>query len=567
MNQFGAYNGGGPNSTAWTYTAGAQVTNYEYLMFTEDTNLATLPIKYAVPPFSFAEVASNYTLSNFELATNGNYVGPTNIYDSFGGWFLPTNRPVGTNLVMWSNNIVSVVTDPHDSIGDNVGTNFLALGDGTIARSIPTIPGRLYNVTFWYRGPGIAGWWRGEGNANDSSQPEGGNNGTLIGRFDFPAGEVGQAFEFEDAGQSMEFAGTNTYVQIRQSPTLDVGAGGGLTVEGWINPTNLSQQMPLVEWLAKVPVFTNVVDTNFSIVAGPFLNPATGNYYYMLAATNWTTSELWATNLGGHLVTIDTANEQNWVYDTFANYGETNRNLWIGLTNSFDGTTFTFGYSSGLTNVFYTNWANYYGQPDNTCGTASYTLMLGTTNTPGLWTLTDNQGKDCSGVLYSNVYGVVEVTNLQPNGVQFWISVTNTPGTNNPILDGEDNLYTNGCLYANLVDVSNVSHEIYSAAGLIQSNIYQHVALTYDTNSGLAMLYYNGTNVATTNLGVFYPKTGGDVLLGKDMSLATNDYYGGEMDEMSIYGRALSAAEIAAIYNVSVISTNGRATQRADRQI
>jgi subtilisin-like proprotein convertase family protein len=553
MNQFG--NPAGPNGTAWTYTAGAQVTNFEYLMFTEDTNLATLPIKYAVPPFSFAEVASNYTLSDFELATNGNYVGPTNIYDAFGGWFLPTNRPVGTNLMMWSNNIVSVVTDPRDSIGDNVGTNFLALGDGTITRSIPTIPGREYSVTFWYRGPGIAGWWRGEGNADDSSQPEGGNNGLLIGRFDFPAGEVGQAFEFEDAGQAMEFAGTNTYVQIRQSSALDVGAGGGLTVEGWINPTNLSQQMPLVEWLAKVPVFTNSADTNFSIVAGPFLNPATGHYYYMLAATNWTTSEIWATNLGGHLVTIDTANEQNWVYDTFANYDATNRNLWIGLTNSYDGTTFTFGCSSGLTNVLYANWAN--GQPTNSCGTANYTLMLGSTNAPGLWTLANNNEVDCSGVIYSNIFGVVEVDNLQTNGVQFWISVTNTPGTNNAILDGAGNLYTNGCLYANLMDVSNVTHEIYSAAGLIQSNIYQHVALTYDTNSGVAMLYYNGTNVATTNMGVFVPKTGGDVLLGKDMSLVTNGYYGGEMDEMSIYSRALSGAEIAAIYNASVFSTNG----------
>jgi subtilisin-like proprotein convertase family protein len=553
MNQFG--NPAGPNGTAWTYTAGAQVTNFEYLMFTEDTNLATLPIKYAVPPFSFAEVASNYTLSDFELATNGNYVGPTNIYDAFGGWFLPTNRPVGTNLMMWSNNIVSVVTDPRDSIGDNVGTNFLALGDGTITRSIPTIPGREYSVTFWYRGPGIAGWWRGEGNADDSSQPEGGNNGLLIGRFDFPAGEVGQAFEFEDAGQAMEFAGTNTYVQIRQSSALDVGAGGGLTVEGWINPTNLSQQMPLVEWLAKVPVFTNSADTNFSIVAGPFLNPATGHYYYMLAATNWTTSELWATNLGGHLVTIDTANEQNWVYDTFANYDATNRNLWIGLTNSYDGAVFTNGWVSGEAAVLYTNWAN--GQPANSCGTANYTFMLGSTNAPGLWTLANNNEVDCSGVLYSNIFGVVEVDALQTNGVQFWISVTNTPGTNNAVLDGDGHLYTNGCLYANLVDVSNVTHEIYSAAGLVQSNVYQHVALTYDTNSGVAMLYYNGTNVATTNLGVFVPKTGGDVLLGKDMSLATNGYYGGEMDEMSIYSRALSGAEIAAIYNVSVFSTNG----------
>ncbi len=31
---------------------------------------------------------------------------------------------------------------------------------------------------------------------------------------------------------------------------------------------------------------------------------------------------------------MDTANEENWVYDNFANYGGMNRNLWIGLTNT-----------------------------------------------------------------------------------------------------------------------------------------------------------------------------------------------------------------------------------------
>ena len=546
MNQFGnPYAAGGD---AWIYTAGAAVTNYEYLTFTEDTNLATVPIKYAVPPFNFTEVVSNYTFSDFELATNGNYLSPTNIYDPFGGWSMPTNQIAGTNSVLWTNNLVSVVTDPSDSLGDHVGSNFLALADGTIMRSIPTIPGHQYNVTFWYRGPGISSWWRSEGDATDSSFPEGGNSGSLIGRFNFPAGEVGQAFEFQDAGQAMEFAGTNTYVQIRQAPSLDVGAGGGFTVEGWINPTNVSQQMPLVEWLARVPVFTNSADTNFSIVAGPFLNRATDHYYYLLAATNWTTSEKWAINLGGHLATIDTANEENWVRDAFGNFGGTNRNLWIGLTNGAPG---KFGWSSGLTSIVYTNWAN--GQPDNTCGTANYTFILSNTNTPGLWTLANNNGFTCDNPAKTNkVYALVEVDNIQTNGVQFWISATNTPGTTNAAFAG-----SNGCLYANLVDVSNVTHEIYSAPGLVQSNIYQHVALTYDTNSGLAMLYYNGTNVATTNLGVFFPKTGGDVLLGKDMSLATNNYYGGKMDEMSIYSRALSGAEIAAIYQVSAFATNG----------
>ena len=454
--------------------------------------------------------------------------------------------------MLWSNE-VSIVTDPATA---QSGSNYLALADGTISRNIPLIIGRQYSLTYQYRGPGISAWWRGEGNATDSSDPEvNANNGSLIGRFDFPAGEVGQAFQFEDSGADFEFAGTNTYVQIRQSSSLDVGMNG-FTVEGWINPTNVSHQEPLVEWLAKVPVFTNSPDTNFSIIAGPFLDRATSHYYYLLAATNWTTSEIWATNLGGHLVTVDTANEENWVFDTFANYGGTNRNLWIGLNDTAKPGTVV--YSSGLTNVVYTNWAN--AQPNNSCGGRDDTAILNisSTNQPGLWFLADNNGFTCDSPARTNViYGVVEVNALQTNGVQFWISVTNTPGTTNSLVSGNGSIITsNGCLYADLVDVSNVTHEVFSAPGLIQSNIYQHVALTYSTNSGIANLYYDGTNVASTNLGVFVPKTGGDVLLGKDMSLDTNNFYSGKMDEMSIYSRCLSDSEIRAIYEISNLTTN-----------
>ena len=561
MNQFGNTN----LDTAWIYTAGAAITNYGYLMFTDDSNLATVPIKYAEPPYNFTEAATNYVLCDFELATNGNYRAPTNIYDAFGGWTVPTNLVtyttvvtnghfvVVTNVVILTNNLVSVVTDPATSLGNNAGSNYLALANGTITRSISTIPGHIYNVTFWYRGPGIAGWWRGEGDASDSSDPEkNGNNGFLIGRFYFPDGEVGQAFDFDDAGAEFQFAGTNTYVQIPQNPSLDVGKGSGFTIEGWINPTNLARPQPLVEWLAHVP--TNAAVTNIIIKAGPFLDPATGHYYYLLGSTNWTTSELWATRLGGHLATLDTANEDNWVYDTFAQYGGINRNLWIGLTNN--PTTKTFIWSSGLTNVVYTNWVA--GGPPAICPGGSFcTAILGPTNAfPGLWVLENNSGNNNNGVTCgvpptNQFFGVVEVNDIQTNGVQFWISVTNSPGTTNSLVS------SNGCLYANLVDITNGSHEIYSAPGLLLTNVYQHVALTYNTNSGLAMLYLNGTNVATTNLGVFVPKTDGDVLLGRDMSRWTNNYYGGTMDEMSIYRRALSGTEIAAIHQVSAFATNG----------
>ena len=174
--------------------------------------------------------------------------------------------------------------------------------------------------------------------------------------------------------------------------------------------------------------------------------------------------------------------------------------------------------------------------------------MSPTNTEPGLWSLADTNGFICNSPSTNLVYGVVEVTSIPTNGVQFWISGTNwTPGNTNTL---------QGCLYANIVDTNYVSHEIISAPGLLTTNVYQHVALTYNTNSGIASLYLNGTNVATTNLGVFVPKTDGDLLIGRDMSSYTNNYYAGAMDEMSVYNRSLSDAEIYGIYNVSASTTN-----------
>ncbi len=83
---------------------------------------------------------------------------------------------------------------------------------------------------------GLAGWWAGEGNANDSY---GTNNGVLQGGMSFVPGEVGQAFSFN---------GTNAQVVVAASSGLNVGAGSGLTIEAWIKPADVSASQPLLEW-------------------------------------------------------------------------------------------------------------------------------------------------------------------------------------------------------------------------------------------------------------------------------------------------------------------------------
>ena len=69
------------------------------------------------------------------------------------------------------------------------------------------------------------------------------------------------------------------------------------------------------------------------ILAGPITNPSNGHIYYLLTATNWNNAEKEAVALGGHLVTINNAAEDQWVYTNFVSFCGTQYHLMIGLTD------------------------------------------------------------------------------------------------------------------------------------------------------------------------------------------------------------------------------------------
>jgi len=71
----------------------------------------------------------------------------------------------------------------------------------------------------------VIGWWRAEGNANDSA---GTNNGGLNGEVTFTDGEVGRAFQF---------SGTNQNVVVSNAPGLN--PTNGITLEAWVYPTHV----------------------------------------------------------------------------------------------------------------------------------------------------------------------------------------------------------------------------------------------------------------------------------------------------------------------------------------
>jgi parallel beta-helix repeat protein len=129
------------------------------------------------------------------------------------------------------------------------------------------------------------------------------------------------------------------------------------------------------------------------------------------------------------------------------------------------------------------------------------------------------------------------------NGAHLWIGA-GFPTTSVP-----------GDVFANLVDTTGAYHAFNTAGGVLTAGVFQHVALTYDKGTGIASIYVNGVLEAQQNLGIFTPRTNTNLTFGlrpPDSFPGTgNDNgarYTGAMDDLAIYHRALSAAEINVIY-------------------
>lgn len=121
-------------------------------------------------------------------------------------------------------------------------------------------------------------------------------------------------------------------------------------------------------------------------------------------------------------------------------------------------------------------------------------------------------------------------------GTHFWIGTT-YPGGGGP-----------GSLYANLVDDAGNAHQIASSTNVVVTNIYQHVALTYDKPSGEAVIYLNGNVVAQTNLGTFVPETSSDLYFAyRPNGVSAGARYAGGLDEVMLHDFALSQCQVQAI--------------------
>jgi Concanavalin A-like lectin/glucanases superfamily/Immunoglobulin domain/Cohesin domain len=105
-----------------------------------------------------------------------------------------------------------------------------------------------------------------------------------------------------------------------------------------------------------------------------------------------------------------------------------------------------------------------------------------------------------------------------------------------------------GSLFANIVEANNTSHWIPTAGGIVSSNQWQHIALTYARGSGTGTIYVNGLVVTQKVVGSFTAQTSFDLFFGRRAALTGEAWFAGQMDELSLYNRALTASEVHNIY-------------------
>jgi hypothetical protein len=161
----------------------------------------------------------------------------------------------------------------------------------------------------------------------------------------------------------------------------------------------------------------------------------------------------------------------------------------------------------------------------------------------------------------TNDYVVIaDSPSLRPTSVtlEAWVKIFSTNGTQlifaKPIGSGTLDSYglalVNGAPLAAICDANGFGAFISASTPLTIGQWY-HLAYSYDGTTRQEALYVNGAIVAAADAGKTMAFDSHPLLLGADIENGVpNLFLNGQIDEASLYSRALAPAEIASIYNV-----------------
>ncbi len=506
---------------------------------------------------------------------------------------------------------------------------------------------------------GLVDWWQAEGNASDSV---GANNGTLNGSAGFAAGEVGQAFSFN---------GTNSYVSIPDSPSLD-SLSNAITIEAWMKSASLGNNPDwrgLVtkgneSWRLMASVFTNTVYVALNGVTPVDLygsrNVNDGQWHHVAATYDGSKITLYVdgtpdTSVAatgkiaqdsfplyisgssetpfGHTYYINGLIDEVSLYNRALSPAEiaaiynagsagkcsgspptittqpTNQTVFVGQTATFSVTAsgtapLHYQWSVGSSNILNATNATLTLANVQLSQASSYSVLItnafGSTNSAsatlavnssptcdppasGLvdWWRAEGDASDSVGTNNGTLNGSAgfaagEVGQaFSFNGINSYVSVPDSPSLdslsnaitieawmksastgNNPdwrglVTKGNESWRLMASVFTNTVYVALngvTPVDLYGSRN-VNDGQWHHVAATYDGSK--ITLYVDGTldtSVAAT--GKIAQDSFPLYISGNSEPPSGHTYYfNGLIDEVSLYNRALSAAEIAAIYN------------------
>lgn len=126
---------------------------------------------------------------------------------------------------------------------------------------------------------------------------------------------------------------------------------------------------------------------NLVIASGAIVdavNPANGLRYISFATTTWTAAQATAQLIGSNLVSVASAEENEWIRATFGTFNGAAQRIWIGATD--EGAEGQWRWSDGTPFAF-ANWNS--GEPNNASNSEHYAEMLGL---QGTWNDMPNSG-------------------------------------------------------------------------------------------------------------------------------------------------------------------------------
>lgn len=421
---------------------------------------------------------------------------------------------------------------------------------------------------------GLQSWYAGDGDALDSRSR---NNATLNNGATFAAGKVGQGFAFD---------GVDDYVEMPNAPSNSNAAG---TWEFWFktsqpdtpNGAGLIGKHDGSASLNGITVFINLgklgvqikpgSNTALSLAGASVIND--GQFHH--AALTFQSGGAASLYIDGNLADTGTAPSFSFGSNPIR-LGRLLDNYW----NAYNGLIDEFSiYSRALSPAeiaaIYNAGQNGKCKPTATAPPPNQVMWLAGDGNPNDVSGNGNDGSPQGGTGYSvgkvgqgfaldgadDFINVPDAASLEVSNqltLEAWIKPTDTNNFRQIISKFGANgnyayqigLAPNGALRTDLSQNGTAYEQLSSPAGAITANAWNHVAVTF--NGGATSLYVNGSQAASAKLPIISIFSGGNtnVNVGRDPIGIQN--FAGQIDEAAIYSRALSAAEIASIYNAGV---------------